>query len=219
MCASFGSAQPHRIMIHSLRPCGLVRLAAGLLLVSQLPSALRAQTALAEDYSKHTLQIASSAEPLTGVVRLARPDGVLEGEGTLKAGKLDGEWGAYTSDGKKLASLTFREGVRQGPVKIYFRAGPTEPLGRLRLEGSMAEGVFEGTATSWYGNGTKRTERKYAKGKLTSARAWQNDGTEGPADKALALAEADTKSDLALLETCERILREVVAKGQRIAAK
>ncbi len=191
----------------------LSRAAFAVVLALLLPAAASAQ----DDYTRHSVQIASTTEPLNGAARLLRPDGILEGEGTLKASLLEGEWAAFTSDGKKLVSITYRDGVRQGAVKVFFRASAGDAAGKVRMEGKMVDGAFEGSAASWHPSGSKRTQRTYAKGKLTAAQAWREDGDEAPAATASKIAEEDSKADLALVEACERVLRDVIAKGKRVA--
>jgi hypothetical protein len=69
------------------------------------------------DASKWTIEVASSDPSPSGPCRIYDDTHRLMLEGTLASGKMDGNWTSLGSDGSRLATWSYHQGLRDGPVK------------------------------------------------------------------------------------------------------
>jgi antitoxin component YwqK of YwqJK toxin-antitoxin module len=141
-------------------------------------------------------------------------------DGMLASGKMDGTWTSTGSDGTRLATWSYRQGVRHGPVKMWFGAlRYPEAGGRLKLEGAFAEGSYDGTATRYYPSGTKQTIRVYDRGVLKSSQYWSPGGSEATPATAAREADSEHKQDMAYLSTLEDMVTRSLAQARREVRK
>ena len=90
-------------------------------------------------------------------------------DGTLASGRMDSTWTSTGSDGTRLATWSYRQGVRHGAVQMWSGALRYPGAGgHLKLEGTFADGVYDGTVTRYYSSGTKQCVRVYERGVLKS---------------------------------------------------
>ena len=165
------------------------------------------------DASKWTVEAASADSTPSGPCRIYDEMHRLMLEGTLAAGKMDGTWTMFGSDGGRLSVSSYREGVLNGPVQMWygFLAHP-EARGRLKLEGTFAGGVYEGAVVRYYPSGMRQSLRVYEHGALKSSRYWSPAGVEQSAASANANADfelqADSKYMAAVADTVTRSLAQ-----------
>lgn len=138
-------------------------------------------------------------------------------EGTLAQGRMDGEWKSFASTGQELVLLSYREGVREGPVRMWYGPyGFKEAAGRLKLEGAFRGGRYEGEVMRYHPSGKPRMLRVYENGALKTCQAWQDDGTEVPAGKRLEdAAAAELEADLAYLTELEGMVNRALMHARR----
>src|SRR2546425_7737039 len=97
---------------------------------------------VSSDASKWTIELSSSESLPSGPCRIYDEEDRVMLEGTLTSGKMDGTWTSFGSNGDRLAVWSYREGVRSGPVQMWY--GPLAyPKGRgcrkLRSEEHTSE--------------------------------------------------------------------------------
>jgi antitoxin component YwqK of YwqJK toxin-antitoxin module len=86
-------------------------------------------------------------------------------EGSFKAGRMDGIWVGFFPDGQPDFEGTYKDDLKNGPWKFYFESVPEKPIGgRVREEGSYAEGRKSGRWISYSVNGLPISEGLYANG-------------------------------------------------------
>jgi hypothetical protein len=167
--------------------------------------------------SRHwTIELASSNTPPSGPCKIYDRQQKLMLGGTLASGKMDGTWTSFGSDGTRLAVWSYHQGVKNGPVELWYGAfGYPEAAGRRQLEGTFADGDFDGTVTCYYPSGARECMRTYEHKMLKSARYWSSNGAEQPAAAALAEANSEHKVDMAYLAKLEEITAQALAQAQR----
>jgi hypothetical protein len=151
--------------------------------------------------NKYTLQRSSVAD---------KPSRILDGYGRLMcAGRWlptgpEGAWDFFESNRSRTATLTFKHGVLDGPVRLYWgsRAVPGA-AGKRQVIGSMLNGQFAERWVRYAANGNVMNESFYQNGKLVSAHAFSPDQKElSPTESrivALKLEAADRRLFDALL--------------------
>jgi hypothetical protein len=136
--------------------------------------------------------------------------------GTLATGKMDGAWTSFGSNGDRLAVLSYHQGVRNGPIEMWYGAFAFPvAAGHRKLTGAFVDGDYEGTVTRYYPTGARQSERGYEHKTLKSARLWLPDGTEQPGAAAMAEADADHKADMTYLAKLEDMVTQALAHAQR----
>lgn len=151
--------------------------------------------------NKYTLQRSSVA---------AKPSRILDGYGRLMGSGLwlltgpEGAWDFFESNGNRTATLTFKHGVLDGPVRLYWgsRAVPVA-AGKRQVTGSMLNGQFAERWVRYAANGNVMNESVYQRGNLVSAHSFSPDQKElSPTESrivALKLEAADRRLFDALL--------------------
>ncbi len=168
------------------------------------------------DASKWTIELASQDALPSGSCRIYDEKNRLMLEGILASGKMDGTWTQWGSQGDRYAVWSYRQGVRNGPVQMWYTPfTSTDARGRLKLEGKFLDGDYEGTVTRYYPSGAQQSVRVYEHGVLKSSRYWSSDGTEKSAAAAKANAEFELKADLKYLAALEDMVARSLAQAHR----
>src|SRR2546426_970711 len=103
------------------------------------------------DANKWTIELASDEASPSGPCRIYDDLHRLMLDGTLASGKMDGSWTSTGSDGTRLATWSYRQGVRHGAVQMWYGALRYPGAGgHLKLEGTFADGEYDGTVTRYY---------------------------------------------------------------------
>lgn len=168
------------------------------------------------DASRWTIEVASSDAKPSGLIRIYDDMGRLMLEGSLISGQMDGTWTAWSSQKDRLAEWSYRAGVRNGPVKMWYgRMVYPDALGRLKLEGTFHDGNFDGPVTRYHATGSRRTVRIYEQGKIISAQCWAPDGTEQPPGFTTEVAAEEHKGDMLYLGELEGIVTRSLVQAHR----
>jgi hypothetical protein len=172
------------------------------------------------DASKWTIELSSSEVSPSGSCRIYDDLHRLMLDGTLASGKMDGTWTSTGSDGTRLAMWSYRQGVRQGAIQMWYGAlRYPEASGHLKLEGTFADGVYDGTVTRYYPSGTKQSVRVYERGILKSSQYWSPGGAEASPSTAAREADFEHKQDMAYLSMLEDMVARSLAQAQREVVK
>ena len=172
------------------------------------------------DASKWTIELASSEPSPSGPCRIYDDLHRLMLDGTLASGKMDGTWTSTGSDGTRLATWSYRQGVRHGPVKMWY--GPLAypgAGGHTKLEGTFVDGSCDGAVARFYPSGTRQCVRVYEHGVLRSSQSWSQSGSEVSPSAAMREAEFEQKQDMAYLSTLEDMVTRSLAQARREVRK
>lgn len=168
------------------------------------------------DASKWTIELASSEASPSGQCRIYDDLHRLMLEGSLLSGKMDGTWTATGSDGTRLVVWSYRQGVRSGPVQMWYSAlRYPEARGYLKLEGTFVDGAYDGTVTRYYQSGTRQSVRVYERGLLRSSQYWSPSGAEQSAASAKVEAESEHRADMTYLAMFEDMVVRSLAQARR----
>src|SRR4051812_23241961 len=139
-------------------------LAAGCSTLDQTQSRTAAHTIpkVSNDPTKWTIEIASNEPQLTGPCRIYDELHRLMAEGSVTENKMDGAWKFSASNGTPVVEASYRSGVREGPVKMWFgRWHYPAAVGKVKLEGVMVNGNYDGQVTRYDHTGIKQSVRIY----------------------------------------------------------
>jgi hypothetical protein len=171
---------------------------------------------LDDDPSKWTIELTSSEALPSGPCRIYDASGRLMLEGTLAAGKMDGNWTAFTSRGDKIVAWSYHNGQRNGSVQMWY--GPfayPEANGRLNVEGAFLDGAYDGIVKSYYPSGAKISVRVYDRGTLTNCQYWSAEGVEFSSSEAVVEANHETKADLDYIALLENNVTRSLSQAHR----
>lgn len=171
-----------------------------------------------EEPSQWSIELSRPGRPESGPCRIYDSRHRLMMAGVLHEGKMDGKWTSFASDGSRLAEMSFRAGVPDGPVIMWF--GPfayPDARGRVKLSGVFRNGKFDGVVTRYHPSGSKRCVRRYDHGVLVQAQLWSPDGVKQPAAWAEREAVDELKADRTYVNDLETIVRQALAKARRIS--
>jgi hypothetical protein len=172
------------------------------------------------DASKWTIEVTSSESLPSGPCRIYDDLHRLMLEGMLAAGKMDGTWTSWGSDATRLAVWSYCKGLRYGPVQMWYGAlRYPEARGRLKLEGTFANGEYDGAVTRFYPSGKRQSVRVYEHGLLKSSKYWSPDGSEASAASAKAEADFEHEADMSYLSTLEGMVACSLTQARREVRK
>jgi hypothetical protein len=165
---------------------------------------------------KWTIELASSAASPSGACRIYDEANRLMLQGALTSGEMDGTWTHWGSQGGHYAEWSYRQGVRSGPVQMWFTpfAHPSA-RGLLKLEGTFLDGHYEGMVTRYYPSEKLQSVRVYEHGVLQSCRYWSPGGVEQPAAAANTEAAVELEVELTYLATLEDMVTQSLAEAHR----
>jgi hypothetical protein len=127
---------------------------------------------------------------------------------------------SYRFGWARLATLLYRQGVRHGPVKMWYGAlRYLEAGGHLKLEGAFSEGDYDGTVTRYHPSGTRQSVRVYAHGVLMNSQYWSPSGAEASPAAAAREADFEHKQDMAYLSNLEDMVTRSLAQARREVTK
>jgi antitoxin component YwqK of YwqJK toxin-antitoxin module len=121
-----------------------------------------------ENYSITT----DSNEPITGSVIIKDSIGQIKIRGSLKGGRIHGEWLEYFSNGQLKYERNYSNQRFQGMCKEYYVNG------QLKWIGKFENGERSGFHKSWYKNGKMKSEIYYINGNIEGLwQQWDKNGT------------------------------------------
>jgi hypothetical protein len=210
-----------RFFVHSLRRVSVLSialLAAGCSTLDQTQSRTAARTAptLSNDPTKWTIEIASHEPKLSGRCRIYDEFHRVMAEGSIADDKMDGAWTFTASDGTPIVESSYRSGVRDGPVTMWFgRWRYPDAVGKVKLQGVMVNGNYEGQVTRYDHTGVKQSVRTYEGGVLKNAQWW--DGPiEAPPKKALEESQLEHQRDMQYFQQLESVFPIALEKARRV---
>ena len=161
---------------------------------------------------RHTRQQETPATPEQVVIR--DPDKRVRVIGSLDAAGMQGVWRFFDAAGNRVADITWKDGVRSGPVELMHPAKVGSASGAARLKGHCSAGVFDGFQHSFWPAGRKKLEREFDAGMLQGARGWHENGKEMTDGEAMRAAVEESEADDALIEELESFARLQVRRRQ-----
>ena len=137
-------------------------------------------------------------------------------DGRVDGGRMNGMWVYYDSKGEKLGIVNYRLDQRQGPVQLYYVTADGPAVGRMRMQGTYANGFAHGMITNRWASGGKKLERDCDHGILQGARGWTEKGIRMSDGEAMKAAIEESRAEDALLAELENFVQlQLRAKGTK----
>jgi hypothetical protein len=154
----------------------------------------------------YTLQPSPNGDHTSRIVDRA---GTLLCSGQWTTNGPDGPWDFFQSNGDRRATLTFKGGVLDGPVRCYW-GGPLyqSALGKIQVVGTLRDGQFDGRWTRYAASGALLNESVYQNGRLISARSYSQ-GIELPPAAANSVARRFEVGDRQFFDGLVMVTRNV----------
>lgn len=152
------------------------------------------------------------------VIRDAK--GAMRVQGTLKGGRMDGDWKYFDPSGRRLAEVAYLADQRHGAVTVYYVSTDGKAAGSKKMTGVYLDGALNGFARSFHRSGGKYLEREFDRGILQASRGWQEDGKELTDGAAQAAGLEVSRAEDALLSELEAFVQLKIREhaGERPAA-
>ena len=143
-----------------------------------------------------------------GAYELRMPDGRLRILGAFAKGRRTGTFLFWAATGDRIAVIPYDDDAKVGTGALWYP--PAIPLTKppRKLEAAHAAGVRHGVTRSWHANGRQRTEYLYEHGKLSTARAWSEQGAPLPEAGARLAAGRDLAQDTEYFASLERMIAD-----------
>lgn len=110
-------------------------------------------------------------DPITGTIVVRDSIGKIRIVGSLKDGKIQGNWKEYFSNGQLKHDRNYNEDKFQDISKEYYKNG------QLKWIGKYERGEKSGLHKNWYENGKAKSEIYYINGKIEGLwRQWDKKG-------------------------------------------
>jgi len=149
-----------------------------------------------------------------GAYAVRSPDDKVRVTGAFNHGKRTGSFLFWNAAGVRVAHIPYDDDVRNGTLALWFGQVDRGGEPRRQLQAGYARGRLTGVKRSWYPTGAARTELRYERGVLVSARAYSDSGRDVAEADARALAERDAEADERLIATFEGIVRNNLPQCQ-----
>lgn len=143
-----------------------------------------------------------------GAYDLRMPDGRLRILGAFAKGKRTGTFLFWSSTGSRIAVVPYDDDAKVGTVAVWYATPGRDGEPRRKLEARYAGGARHGVTRSWHPNGRQRTEYLYEHGKLSTARAWSEQGAPLPEAGARLAAGRDLAQDTEYFASLERMIAD-----------
>ena len=126
-----------------------------------------------------------------GPYQLRSDDGQLRIAGAFNEGTRTGSFIFWRENGVREAHVPYDNGVRNGTVAAWYDGAPGREPAR-HFESAWRHGARDGETRSWYPDGHRRSQTRYANGRIVATLGWTDAGQalSDAAARALALRDA-----------------------------
>ena len=126
-----------------------------------------------------------------GPYQLRDEGGQLRIAGAFNEGTRTGSFIFWRANGVREAHVPYDNGVRNGTVATWYDGPPARDPAR-HFESSWRHGRRDGETRSWYPDGHRRSQTRYANGRLVATTGWSDAGERlsDTAARELALRDA-----------------------------
>ena len=153
-----------------------------------------------------------------GLYELHSSTGKVHVKGTFEHGRKVGIWIFWDSGGVKVAEMTYRDGLKDGPCRMWYGSFAfPESAGKDKLAVTLEADRMHGEKTRWKKDGAVECTTLFEHGEIVEAHCWDDDGAEMSQSEARKTARDELMSDERWLKDMdseiERSLRDKPAGG------
>jgi hypothetical protein len=131
-----------------------------------------------------------------GLFELRTPDGKVQVRGNFEQGRKTGTWIFADSGGVKVAELTYRDGLRDGPFQMWYGSFAfPESAGKDKLAATFDADQLDGDKTRWRKDGSPECKTRFDHGTIINAECWDGNGVQKSQSDSLKMARDELKAD------------------------
>jgi len=143
-----------------------------------------------------------------GAYTLRAGDGRLRVAGAFAKGRRTGTFIFWAERGARIALIPYDNERKSGTVALWYASTAPGADARRKSEAAYVDDRLHGEKRSWHPNGNPRTDLRYERGELVSARAWTASGVALPEAEAREMAARDVVTDEQFYATLEALVAE-----------
>jgi len=135
--------------------------------------------------------------------------GRVQARGEFQDGLRHGVWSFWDTGGTKLIEITYRNGVKEGPCRMWYGSFAfPHSAGTRKLEVDFSGDRQKGMKRTWWPGGNRKCETALDAGSVLSARCWRESGAELTRAKALEVARDQLEADRRYLRTLDEVVED-----------
>jgi antitoxin component YwqK of YwqJK toxin-antitoxin module len=157
---------------------------------------------------------------LNGPFEFYEPGGQIQHKGKFVNDKKDGVWIVWESTGVKLAEISYKDGLRDGLIKLWYGSfvDSGKSAGHIKLEAFFLQGNYHGLYKTFLPDGKTRNEVEYEHGNINQVKLYDYDGNLVDIGKqeAIQYAKKDMERDFELFEAYDKVIDNAIKYGNKI---
>ena len=142
-----------------------------------------------------------------GRYELRTAGGQLRVAGAFNLGRRTGSFIFWNDAGSRIAHIPYDDDVRNGTLATWYPSARNASEPARHVESAWRNGVREGPTRTWYRDGHPRTEADYRRGVMTASAGWSDAGArlgEAASREAVGADAAAADAEYAALEALVR---------------
>jgi antitoxin component YwqK of YwqJK toxin-antitoxin module len=141
-----------------------------------------------------------------GAYTLRSADGRLRVAGAFAKGRRTGTFLFWSERGARIAVVPYDTDRKAGTIALWYAPPARGGDAPRKSEAAYVDDRLHGEKRSWHSNGKPRTDLRYERGELVTARAWAPAGAPLSDDEARAMATRDVVTDEQFYGTLEALV-------------
>ena len=141
-----------------------------------------------------------------GAYTLRSADGRLRVVGAFAKGRRTGTFLFWSERGARIAVVPYDTDRKAGTIALWYAPPPRGADAPRKSEAAYVDDRLHGEKRSWHSNGKPRTDLRYERGELVTARAWAPAGAPLSGGEARAMAARDVVTDEQFYGTLEALV-------------
>jgi hypothetical protein len=142
-----------------------------------------------------------------GRYELRTAGGTLRAAGAFNHGRRTGSFIFWDPSGARIAHIPYDDDARHGTLASWYEGAAAGAEPARRQESTWREGLRDGPMRTWFRDGHRRSEADFAHGTLVAATAWSDAGTKSTERVARDVVERDAAAADALYTNLEALVR------------
>lgn len=157
---------------------------------------------------------------LHGPFEFYEPGGQIQHKGNFVDNKKDGLWTVWESTGVKIAEITYNDGMKNGPVKLWYGSSidSGKRAGNIKLEANFLQNNYHGHYKTSLPDGKIRNEVEYENGNINQVKLYDYNGNlvDVAKQEAIQYAKKDMERDFELFSAYDKVVDMAIKYGHKI---
>lgn len=131
-----------------------------------------------------------------GLFELRDSRGNVQVRGNFQQGRKTGTWIFSDSGGIKVAELTYRDGLRHGPFRMWYGSlAFPESAGKDKVAAAFDGDQLNGDKTRWRKDGSPECKTRFDHGAIINVECWDANGLQMSEAESLKITREELKAD------------------------